>query len=84
MPVRRNGRADRANNTVKEAFTTAFHELGGVEGIVAWAKESSRNRRDFYQWYSRMLPREQVITTDSLENLTLRIQGLKDLESDGK
>jgi hypothetical protein len=42
----------------KEAFGLAFEELGGVEGLAAWAK---RHPGDFYRLYARLIPTEQHI-----------------------
>lgn len=42
--------------TMKQSFIEAFDALGGTAGLIAWAKASPKNRRDFYSWVARMLP----------------------------
>ena len=41
---------------LKNAFLEAFEELNGTEGLVKWAKMNNRNRAQFYQMITKMLP----------------------------
>lgn len=74
--VREKNGTQRANADVKKSFIAAFEELGGTEGLVAWAKESSANKKAFYQWIARMLPREHNVNSDPLQNVTFKIEGI--------
>lgn len=42
--------------TLKDAFLKAFQELGGVKGLVDWARKNARNQAHFYQMITKMLP----------------------------
>lgn len=42
----------------KEAFQLAFDQLGGVEGLVNWAKSDESHLTDFYKLYARLIPME--------------------------
>ena len=47
----------RSNATeAKLAFLEAFEKLGGVKGLVEWAKSRS-NRREFYKMLIQILPK---------------------------
>jgi len=46
--------------SLKNAFLEAFEELGGVKGLVEWAKKNEGNKRLFYQLISKMLPSNVV------------------------
>lgn len=39
----------------------AFEGVGGVDGLIAWARE---NRTDFYKLYARLIPTEVNATVD--------------------
>jgi hypothetical protein len=40
---------------VKDALETAFDELGGIDGLVQWAR---RDPGEFYRQWSKMLPKD--------------------------
>ena len=42
----------------KEAFQLAFEELGGVNGLVKWAKSDEAHLTDFYKLFARLIPLE--------------------------
>jgi len=42
---------------LKQIFIEAFHDLGGKEELVRWAKDK-RNRTKFYELTAKMLPKE--------------------------
>lgn len=52
-PGRPAGSANKFTANIKGAFEEAFEQLGGVEGLTAWARE---NQGDFYRMVARMLP----------------------------
>ena len=55
------GSRNRITNEAKQAILMAFDKLGGVEGLVAWAKEDKANLFAFYtRIYPRLLPRPAV------------------------
>jgi len=41
---------------LKEAFLEAFEELGGVDGLVKWAKKNNKCQGEFYKMIAKMLP----------------------------
>jgi|SRR5208283_2851086 len=50
---------------LKGAFIEAFEEIGGKDGLSAWAKQS-RNRAEFYRLISKLFPKEVELSgTDS-------------------
>jgi hypothetical protein len=56
------GATNRIPRVAKENIIKAFEDLGGVEGLVAWAVADTKNRGEFYKIYSRLLPIENNIT----------------------
>ena len=44
----------------KEAFQLAFDELGGVGGLVDWAKSDEDHLTDFYKLFARLIPIEMT------------------------
>ncbi len=43
---------------LKDSFLEAFDRLGGIDGLVEWAKKSNNNRSQFYQMITKLLPRD--------------------------
>jgi len=41
---------------LKEAFLEAFEELGGVDGLVKWARKNNKCQGEFYKMVAKMLP----------------------------
>lgn len=41
-------------------FMIAFEELGGLEGLIIWAKQNNTNRSQFYSLLMRTVPKEVV------------------------
>ena len=60
-PGRPKGAKDKIARTVKENIEKAFEDLGGIDGLVEWAKKNNGNREKFYQWYFSMLPKSESI-----------------------
>jgi len=51
------GAKDKIARSVKQDIEEAIEKLGGVDGVVEWAKKSNNNREKLYQWYFSMLPK---------------------------
>lgn len=47
-----------AQAKIKMAYFKAFEKLGGVDGLVKWAKHDKNTRAKFYDMILRLLPRE--------------------------
>lgn len=56
------GATNRIPRVAKENIIKAFEDLGGVEGLVNWAKADTKNQGDFYKIYGRLLPIENNIS----------------------
>ena len=56
------GATNRIPRVAKENIIKAFEDLGGVEGLVNWAKADAKNQGDFYKIYGRLLPIENNIS----------------------
>jgi hypothetical protein len=50
---KKKGTLNKTTRAAKEAFELAFAGLGGVPGLIAWAK---KNRGEFYKLYARLIP----------------------------
>tara|TARA_R110002020_G_scaffold470161_1_gene695786 strand:- start:2596 stop:2964 length:369 start_codon:yes stop_codon:yes gene_type:complete len=53
------GALNKVTRHVRDNLTEAFARLGGVDGMVKWAKEDARNRGEFYRLYAKLLPMEK-------------------------
>ena len=42
--------------SLKDSFINAFKELGGQDALINWAKKSERNKAQFFQMITKMLP----------------------------
>lgn len=51
----RKGRPNRIGWVVKQNVIEVFELLGGIEGMVEWAK---CNKTEFYRLYARLIPTE--------------------------
>src|SRR5689334_22099185 len=47
-PGRRKGQPNVVSRLAKDGFNRVFEELGGVEGMVNWARSDPKNLHDFY------------------------------------
>ena len=56
------GSTNKIPRVAKENIIQAFEELGGVDGLVNWAKTDPKNQGDFYKIYGRLLPIENNIS----------------------
>ncbi len=53
------GALNKITRHVRDNLTEAFARLGGVDGMVKWAQEDTRNRGEFYRLYAKLLPMEK-------------------------
>lgn len=64
------GSLNKFTTNAKQAFQTAFEELGGVEGLVAWAqKDEGKNLGDFYKLFARLIPTDVKVEAPQLDDL---------------
>lgn len=52
---RQKGSLNKTTTAVKEALTTAFEELGGVQSLTLWGRE---NQTEFYKLWVKVLPQD--------------------------
>jgi hypothetical protein len=52
---RQKGSVNKTTVRVKEALESAFHGIGGVPALMAWAKEEPG---EFYKLWSKLLPQD--------------------------
>ena len=50
------GVTNKVSRAAKDNFVQAFEELGGVDGMVTWAKKDPDNLKVFYGLYARLIP----------------------------
>lgn len=56
-PGRPKGSPNKVNKAAKDAIAEAAESLGGVDRLVAWAKEDPLNERSFWSSiYPKLLP----------------------------
>lgn len=63
LPDPRNGEVEvvPVRKNLRDAIEDVFYELGGIEGMAAWAKENTANRRIFYKdIIPKLIPKEIV------------------------
>lgn len=56
------GATNKIPRVAKENIIRAFEDLGGIDGLVLWAKSDSKNQGEFYKIYGRLLPIENNIS----------------------
>jgi hypothetical protein len=56
------GATNKIPRVAKENIIRAFEDLGGIEGLVNWAKLDAKNQGEFYKIYGRLLPIENNIS----------------------
>lgn len=67
------GSLNKFTANAKQAFQAAFDELGGVAGLVTWAKaDEGKNLTDFYKLYARLIPTDLKVETPDLKDLQPR------------
>jgi hypothetical protein len=68
-PGRPKGMVNKITASTKAALVAAFDELGGVESLVAWAKD---NPGDFYRLWGRMVPQDVKLAGDPESPLVIQ------------
>jgi hypothetical protein len=54
---RKKGTRNKLTSICREDLATCFESLGGVEGLIAWCRESSDNMKAFYtKMWIKLLP----------------------------
>jgi len=66
------GAKDKIARSVKKDIEETFERLGGIDGLVEWAKKSPRNQSKLYDWYFSMLPKN--VDADVMGDLGLTIR----------
>lgn len=67
------GSTNKIPRVAKENIIQAFEELGGIEGLVNWAKADPKNQGDFYKIYGRLLPIENNVSGTDGEPISMVI-----------
>ncbi len=65
------GTPNKVTATVKEMFIGAAEGMGGMNRLVAWAKEDPANERVFWGLVARLIPIDVAAKVD--EDLTIHI-----------
>ena len=71
------GATNKIPKQVKENIVAVFDELGGLDGMVDWAKSDPKNQTEFYRFYARLAPIEQKVTGDPDEPISIGISWIK-------
>jgi hypothetical protein len=77
-PRRQKGVPNKLTLAAKEAFEFAFDELGGAEGLAAWAR---RNKTMFYRLFARLIPLS-VNVANTVHLLSYAEERARELSSD--
>lgn len=66
-----------AGKYAKTAVLTAFDQLGGVQGLVDWAKESAQNKADYYtKIFTKTIQKDvEINDARSIEDVLAVIDG---------
>ena len=59
---RKKGTPNNFTTKIRKSFLDAFDELGGTDGLVAWASAWNENLTEFYKILSRLVPKDVRIT----------------------
>ena len=65
------GSTNKIPRVAKENIIAVFNELGGIQGMVDWAKAEPKNQSEFYKIYGRLLPIENNISGPDGEDLNI-------------
>ena len=67
-PGRPKGSKNKISGSLQMDLKLCYDRLGGLEGMIKWAKRSEENKTRFYGWCIQLLPKEinlnQTITHD--------------------
>lgn len=62
-PGRPKGSVNKVGKAARDVIAEAAERLGGVERVVAWAKESGDNEKAFWtQLYPKLVPLENYVS----------------------
>jgi hypothetical protein len=64
---------NKVSKAAKDNFVQAFEELGGVDGMVTWAKKDPDNLKVFYGLYARLIPVDMTSAGEKLEPQSIHI-----------
>jgi hypothetical protein len=73
-PGRPKGSANRFTK-LRDEMLEAFDRLGGVDGLVEWARQDPDNQGAFYAMIARMLPRPIEVSSDGRLEVIIVPQG---------
>ena len=68
-PGRPKGVPNKLTSNAKQLLQAAFEDLGGVERMVKWANEDSKNLGDFYRIWARIIPADVKVEAPQLDDL---------------
>jgi hypothetical protein len=76
---RKKGVRNKLTLTCREALATCFESLGGVEGLIAWAKKNNDNMKAFYtKMWIKLLPVQVKITEQNPDVVFSSYEALRD------
>jgi hypothetical protein len=60
---------------LKRSFLEAFYseELGGVDGLIKWAKLNNDNRTNFYKFIVQLIPKDLKLSGDADRPLASKV-----------
>ena len=61
-PGRPRGSVNKVPASLRDDLITVYEELGGIQGMVEWAKAKEGNRALFYRILASTLPRQVAIS----------------------
>jgi len=59
--------ARKKSNEIRDAFYSTFDWIGGINSLYKWVNESKQNKRLFYEWMIKLLPKEVTVDGDGLK-----------------
>ncbi len=68
---------------IRKDFADVFNRLGGVTGMLLWAKKNEANRKVFYSMYSKMVTKE-VVTEDKNKTHDQFVKWIQEVEDQDK
>ncbi len=75
-PGRPKGQPNRFTK-LRDEMLEAFDRLGGVDGLVEWARKDSDNQGAFYAMIARMLPRPIEVASEGRLEIIIVPQGTR-------
>jgi hypothetical protein len=68
---------------IRKDFADVFAQLGGITGMILWAKKSEANRKVFYSMYAKMVTKE-VVTEDKNKTHDQFVKWIQEVEEQEK